>query len=140
MSPPSSPFPFGPLPATHILEVIKEVTESSDTTSTTVRHSDLPLEIFPGVGSDDGGEYVCQRISEITASERSRREYEEIIRKRQQQLQPYVASRIEEEKMRRYIQEAELVRAHLVLPELSCDCPARLHDKERPLELVSLLP
>ena len=32
------------------------------------------------------------------------------------------------------------MRAHLVLlaekqPELSCDCPARLHDKERPLEL-----
>ena len=36
------------------------------------------------------------------------------------------------------LQEAELLRAHLVLPELSCDCPARLHDKERPLELVSL--
>ena len=32
------------------------------------------------------------------------------------------------------------MRAHLVLPELSCDCPARLHDKERPLELVSLPP
>ena len=32
------------------------------------------------------------------------------------------------------------MRSQLVLPELSCDCPAPLHDKERPLELVSLPP
>ena len=111
VSPPSSPFPFPPLPAspnthtnTHILEVIKEVTESSDTTSTTIRHSDLPLEIYPEVGSDDGGEYVCQKITEITAAERSRRAYEKIIRERQEQLQTLVVSHVEEEKIRRYIE------------------------------------
>ena len=116
VSPPSSPFPFGPLPpspntnhATHVLEVIKEVTESSDTTSTTVRHSDLHLEIFPGVGSDDGGENVCQKIREITAAARSRREYEEIIRQRQQQLQTFSASHTEEEKIRRYIEVRRLI-------------------------------
>ena len=37
-------------------------------------------------------------------------------------------------------QEAELVKDHLLLladkqPDLSCDCPAQVHDKERPLEL-----
>ena len=109
VSPPSSPFPFPPLPAsphtaTHILEVIKEVTESSDTTSTTIRRSDLPLEIYPEVGSDDGGEYVCQKITEITAAERSRREYEKIIRERQEQLHTVIVSHVEEEKIRRYIE------------------------------------
>ena len=36
-----------------------------------------------------------------------------------------------------------MVKDYLLLtrpePELSCDCPAHVHDKERPLELVSQL-
>ena len=40
----------------------------------------------------------------MAAAERSRRQYEAIIRERQDQLQTVVFSHIEEEKMRRYIE------------------------------------
>ena len=37
------------------------------------------------------------------------------------------------------LQEDEIVKDYLLLtraePDLSCDCPAHVHDKERPLEL-----
>ena len=64
-------------------------------------------------------ENVCSKITELTDTERSRREYEECIRERQERLQLFVDSHIEDEKIRRYIQ----VNVKLLTSNLSlCSC------------------
>ena len=61
-------------------------------------------------------ENVCSKITELTDTERSRREYEECIRERQERLQLFVDSHIEDEKIRRYIKvNVKLLTSNLSL-------------------------
>ena len=64
------------------------------------------------------GNYYSGEILQLT-EERSLREYEDGIRERQERLQSFIDSHIEEEKIRKYI-EVKVIAVHAVFPLPSC--------------------
>ena len=70
--------------------------------------------------------------------------YVSMIKKRKEDLKTFVDRHIDNnEVFRRYVEEDELFRKYIEREKLfqyekneACDCPAHIHDKEKPLELV----
>ena len=98
---------------------------------------------------------VCEKITEVANEERKIREYKNTIKQRKEDLKTFVDRHINDnEVFRRFIKEDEIFRKYIeneklfrssgededVLSNSSfiCDCPAHVHDKENPLELVKV--
>jgi len=111
-------------------------------------------KILEGYSCHCGGEKkhkepidICSKIQEVTEEERKIKEYQTIIRERQGVLKSFVDCHIDDhEVFRRYVEEDEIFRKYIEKKNLFqkpanededlCDCPAHVHDKENPLELV----
>ena len=104
---------------------------------------------------------ICEKITEVTNEEKRIKEYQNMIKQRKEDLKTFVNRHIDDnEVFRRYIEDDEVFRKYIenenlfrsssVDKEVSikykedeedlsiCDCPAHLHDKEYPLELVEV--
>ena len=171
---PPSPYYQHPPPMESIMEVTETGTTSSEHNSSprteiqileedTGMKNEKPdkvvrseVKMLQGYSCHCGGENkhkepidICSKIQEVTEEERKIKEYQTIIRERQDVLKSFVDCHIDDhEVFRRYVEEDEIFRKYIEKKNLFqkpgnededlCDCPAHVHDKENPLELVKV--
>ena len=99
---------------------------------------------------------ICEKIQEVTDEEKKIKEYKSVIKQRKEDLKAFVDCHIDDnEVFRRYVEEDDIFRKYIENEKLFqngdpedeevvsnssyiCDCPAHIHDKENPLELVEV--
>ena len=99
---------------------------------------------------------ICEKIQEVTDEENKIKEYKSVIKQRKEDLKAFVDCQIDDnEVFRRYVEEDDIFRKYIENEKLFqngdpedeevvsnssyiCDCPAHIHDKENPLELVEV--